>query len=482
MQHAPYSLGFSTPDAEIVIPDLPVQGRVPSWLRGALLRTTPARFEVGGQRYEHWFDGLAMLYKFAFRDGRVAYANRFLRSRSYTEAMARGKISRGEFATAPCRTLFERVARFFFSKYTDNANISVNQFGDDVVALTETPLPLRFDPETLETLGAYVFENGLRGQLSTAHPHFDFGRRCHYSYVLDFGRQSRYHLYTIAPDTGRQTRIATVMTRKPAYMHSFGMSERYLILSEFPLVVNPLALRFSGKPFIRNYRWEPERGVRFHVVDKASGRIVKSARAAPFFGFHHVNAFEDDGALLIDIVTYPDAAVIDQLYLDRLRSGQPVTATGSLTRFRLDLNGGEDVGHETLFGTSIEFPRIDYRNRAGRPYRYVYAAGSAVPGNFIDSLVRLDLETKQTAIWRESGCYPGEPVFVTDPDAPAEEAGVILSVVLDANRGTSFLLILEASSYQELARAEVPHHIPFGFHGNYLIGTPGPRSLETLHR
>jgi len=27
---------------------------------------------------------------------------------------------------------------------------------------------------------------------------------------------------------------------------------------------------------------------------------------------------------------------------------------------------------------------------------------------------------------------------------------------------------MNASSFEELARADAPHHIPFGFHGNYL--------------
>ena len=64
-------------------------------------------------------------------------------------------------------------------------------------------------------------------------------------------------------------------------MHSFGMTERYLVLAEFPRVVNPLRLLFSGQPFIRNYQWEPDRGVRFHVVEKEVGRVVRMARSAP---------------------------------------------------------------------------------------------------------------------------------------------------------------------------------------------------------
>jgi beta,beta-carotene 9',10'-dioxygenase len=58
-------------------------------------------------------------------------------------------------------------------------------------------------------------------------------------------------------------------------------------------------------------------------------------------------------------------------------------------------------------------------------------------------------------------------VFVAAPDAEGEDEGVLLSIVLDGERGTSFLLVLDARSLDELARAEVPHHIPFGFHGQF---------------
>ena len=44
---------------------------------------------------------------------------------------------------------------------------------------------------------------------------------------------------------------------------------------------------------------------------------------------------------------------------------------------------------------------------------------------------------------------------------------MLLSVVLDSERGGSFLLVLDAATLDELARAEAPHHIPFGFHGQF---------------
>ncbi|HEX5514556.1 MAG TPA: carotenoid oxygenase family protein, partial [Gammaproteobacteria bacterium] len=350
----------------------------------------------------------------------------------------------------------------------DNGNVNVSRIGDSMVALTETPAPVRFDPATLETLGVYRYRDNMVGQITTAHPQFDAQRRCQYNYLLEFGRISKYHLYGLDADDQQRRRIATIPVQQPAYMHSFGMSSRYLILTEFPLVVNPLKLLLRHQPFIRNYRWQPELGTVFHIVDKETGEVVKTAHSEPFFAFHHVNAFECGDEVVVDIVAYPDASVVDQLYLDRLQSGLPVTATGQLRRFRIGLGASGGVTVETLAAVPLELPRFNYHSRAMRPYRYVYGAGSRGEGSFIDCLVKLDIEDGTAAAWHENGCYPGEPVFVAAPAAAAEDQGLVLSVVLDAAAGNSFLLLLDASSFTEIARVQLPHHIPFGFHGNFF--------------
>src|SRR5262249_16956008 len=168
------------------------------------------KFEVGNRAYNHWFDGLAMLHKFAFSAGRVSYANRYLRGQAYLEATTKGKISRSEFATDPCRTLFQRVAAFFSSKVTDNCNVNMPRLADQVVALTETRLPIRFDPDTLDTLGGFEYDARIKGPVSIAHPHLDRARGRLYSYMLEFGWTSRYHLFSIHQATGRQTILGTL--------------------------------------------------------------------------------------------------------------------------------------------------------------------------------------------------------------------------------------------------------------------------------
>src|SRR5690606_8174379 len=117
-------------------------------------------------------------------------------------AMRTGKISRGEFATDPCHTLFQRVKSWFAPTLTDNGCVNVVRWNDAVVALTETRLPVAFDPKTLATLGVREYDRAIPGPVSTAHPHYDRGRKRYYSHTIDFGRESRYRLFTIDETTG----------------------------------------------------------------------------------------------------------------------------------------------------------------------------------------------------------------------------------------------------------------------------------------
>ena len=150
-------------------------------------------------------------------------------------------------------------------------------------------------------------------------------------------------------------------------MHSIGMSDHYLVLAEFPLVVNPLSFLLRNEPFIRNYRWQPERGIRFHVFDKDDGRRVAVAEAEAAFAFHHVNTFEANGELIVDVVIYPDASIIDQLYLARLRAAEPIDGASTLTRYIIPLQLSDARARaELLSDARIELPRINYARYAGQ--------------------------------------------------------------------------------------------------------------------
>jgi beta,beta-carotene 9',10'-dioxygenase len=469
-----HRFGFQTLDDEVSDVALTVEGAFPQWLAGTLLRTGPARFEVGPSRYRHWFDGLAMLHRFAFGDGTVSYSNRYLDSPAYQAAKSNGRIAYAEFATDPCRSLFRRVVTTFRPRPNgSNANVNVLRFGEDFVALTESPLPVVFDPETLRMLGVAA---PAPGQLTVAHPHRVPRTGDLVSYATHFGASSEYRVYVREKDDKARV-LASLKARRPSYMHSFAITERHAVLVEFPFVVVPAAIPLSGRPFIENFRWKPARGTRFRVVDLETGRLRGEYRGEPFFAFHHVNAFERDNTLVVDVCAYDDPEIVKALYLDRLRRPDASVPRATLRRYTVPLDGGT-VQSEQLSDVSIELPRIDYARHNGRPYRYVYGVGGAAEGDFPNRIVKVDVERRASAVWAQAGTYPGEPVFVRQPgaeredsgreDSGQEDSGVLLSVVLDPAAGASFLLVLDAANLTEVARAWVPHGIPFGFHGSYF--------------
>jgi beta,beta-carotene 9',10'-dioxygenase len=303
--------------------------------------------------------------------------------------------------------------------------------------------------------------------MATAHPLVEPETGRTVTYLTEFGRQSNYHVAGIPPGSRSREVVATLDVDRPRYMHSFGMTERYAILAEWPLVVDPLDLLLRGEPFIENFEWEPELGTRFRILRKSDGAEVATCTADAAFAFHHVNAFERDDEIVCDVVTYPDASIIDDLFLDRLRSDEPTPGTGRLRRYRLPLNGGS-ASSSVQSDERLELPRLHEAVARAQPYQFVYGVGTSDEGDFTNQLVKINAETGAAKTWREPNTYPGEPVFVPHPDGSTEDDGAILSVVLDPEAERSFLLVLDADSFTERARAEVPHAIPFGFHGQFF--------------
>ena len=113
-----------------------------------------------------------MLHKFDIANGNVGYANKFLDSPAF-RAAKNGKMQYAEFATDPCRSLFKRIAQIFMgSTRGANANVSIGKIAGRFVAQTESPVPVAFDEETLKTIGIVSYGDTLKGELTTAHPHY----------------------------------------------------------------------------------------------------------------------------------------------------------------------------------------------------------------------------------------------------------------------------------------------------------------------
>lgn len=454
------------------------KGTIPTWLSGTLVRNGPINVTVNGETNEHWFDGLAMLHAFDIHGGKLVYSNKFLRSEAYYRVFEDGTIHYLGFASDPCRILFKRNFAFFLadSPYAvRNANVNVAKIANAYVALTEIPLPVSFDPKTLETLGVLDYRDQLPKTRcwQSAHPHDDTENKNSLNYMVSFGLFSNYIIYHVDESSSERKVIAEIPTKEPSYMHSFAVTDNYVILTEFPFVVKPLDLVTKGKPFITNYFWKPELGTRFIVVDKNNGKLIGKYTTKPFFAFHHANAFEMDGVIHLDIVTYENSDIITKsdFYINRRDVLEQIAPT-KLERFSLSPEKGV-ITSRIILDKVMEFPRINHRHD-GKPYQYLYTVGFGQDALNKEDVIRseklykIDVSNGTAVEWAEAHCSPGEPVFVMDPEGKDEDAGVILCVVLDHKRHTSFLLVLDGKTFKEIARADAPHLIPTGLHGQFF--------------
>ncbi|XP_042355419.1 beta,beta-carotene 9',10'-oxygenase-like isoform X1 [Plectropomus leopardus] len=501
-----------------------VQGTIPSWINGNLLRNGPGKFEFGDTHYNHWFDGMAMLHRFNINQGQVTYMSRFLQSDSYRKNSESDRIVVSEFGTLampdPCKNFFQRfLSRFEMIDSTDNASVSFVKYKGDYYVSTETNFMHRVNPENVETLGQVDWSKFIAVNGATAHPHSDPDGTT-YNMGNSYGSKGAlYNIIRVPPEKtdaketleGAKILCSIVPANKshPSYYHSFAMSENYVVFIEQPIKMDLLKIvtcKLRGKALSEGIYWDPKQETVFHLVDKRTGEVsaIKYHTKA-ISTFHQINAFEEDGFLMVDLCCADDGAAINNYLIQNLRkSGEALdevynTLSRPLPRrFVLPLHVTSDtpidqnlntrpsstatcvkIGkdkvfcqHENLHGDDLfeygglEFPQINYGRCNTRPYRYFYGCGFRhLVG---DSLLKMDLKDKSLKVWYQKGFFPSEPVFVPSPDATDEDDGVILSVILtpSQDKGT-FLLVLDAKTFEELARAYVPVNMAYGFHGTF---------------
>ena len=99
-----------------------------------MLRNGPAKYEIGNESFNHWFDGFAKLHKFVFESEQVRYSSIFVRSKAYVQAQEQKKIVFSEFATNPTRSPLQKLLAIVAPRLTDNANVNVCKMGNHWLA------------------------------------------------------------------------------------------------------------------------------------------------------------------------------------------------------------------------------------------------------------------------------------------------------------------------------------------------------------
>lgn len=267
MDSWPNDAGFDTAYQEHEPITLKVQGDIPHYAAGVLYRTGPIGYKAKTDNGDiwaakHWFDGFSAVHRFqidfpdANRRAHVTYRSRRTVD-EYLEGIRKTGRSEGfTFASKrdPCQSFFKKVMGIFVPS-PDNKNIgvtiSINLPGYGQVENSEKPringhtngvqtihaktdhnIVKKIDPQTLEPQGIAYQESlhpELKGPLSASHTKSDPSTGDIFNFNLELGRPSIYRIFRISASTG-QTDILATFTGQPAYIHSFFLTENYVVL------------------------------------------------------------------------------------------------------------------------------------------------------------------------------------------------------------------------------------------------------------
>jgi carotenoid cleavage dioxygenase len=419
---------------EITAFDLAVEGALPPELDGLFVRNGP---NPRSGSSPHWFAGDGMLHGVRLQDGRARwYRNRYVRTPSFLDP-ERQVIGEGGIdlsAGGP-------------------ANTHVVEHAGRILALVEIAHPCEVDAE-LGTVGVYDFGGRLETAM-TAHP-----RRCPRTGELHFfgyGLAPPCLTYHVADAQGRLVRSEQIPVAGPTMVHDFAITDAHAVFLDLPVVFDADGAQSGGMPF----RWSDEYGARIGVLPRgASGEQTRWYEIEPCYVFHPVNAWGQDGRLVLDVVRYPE--------LWRERSDRFEAA--HLHRFEVDPSAGRVV-ETALDDRAVEFPRLDER-RTGTRHRFGYAVASFSTDTGASShLLKYDFLRGEGVEHRfgETG-VASEGVFVPASDGAGEDEGWVLAFVYDGGGGASALVVLDAQAFGSppVARIPLPQRVPFGFHGSWI--------------
>ncbi|HLH28579.1 MAG TPA: carotenoid oxygenase family protein, partial [Acidimicrobiales bacterium] len=313
-----------------------------------------------------------------------------------------------------------------------------------------------------ETVGPSDFTGTLPGGY-TAHPKRDpeTGELHAVSYFWGWGDKVQY---TVTGTDGRVRRVVDVPVGGPISVHDMSLTPSYAVIYDLPVVLSPKAVA-EGASF--PYRWSEDYESRVGLLPlEGSAEDVVWCEVEPCYVFHPMNAFDEGDAVVVDVVRHP------KMFATHLTG--PDEGPPRLERWRID-PGSRKVATEVVDDRPQEFPRVDER-RVGRPHRFGYSVTLSereAPGiDLGPALVKHDVLSRTSEVRRLGGpgSGAGEAVFVPSGEGAEEDDGYVLSLVYDAERDASDLVVLHAQDFggQPAATVHLPVRVPYGFHGNWL--------------
>ncbi|WAR11686.1 NINAB-like protein [Mya arenaria] len=361
-------VGLSNIQRETIDGPTTIEGTVPTWLEGNFVRHACGSFGHTESRDKnlpnyigHLFDCMEIGQKFRIQNGTVTFTNKWYdtvvndiynyyhRDMNLSSVFLVSTYSK----TNPGQVDAWRANFSSTSKVPEVPHVSWWQVGNQAIAMSETPIGVVVDPNSLQQHGNAQYTDQNMGFPDTpahgftnnpAHEHTEpdgtlwstvisttwLGptklnlKRVVYKVGADRYRhvvgQYDYGTADLTLCHGRSRYPDPAL--RPGYLHSFCMTENYIILPEAAYMFDPCAYtHYDGHvPFFpQAFSFEPRAFSRLLVMRRSDGTFVGEAHLQPFFVTHQLGSYEVNGEARLDMLMYDDASVYDKItYVDAL--------------------------------------------------------------------------------------------------------------------------------------------------------------------
>ena len=472
----PYLHGVCAPTLEEVsVGDLDVHGELPNDLVGGYFRNGPNPAFQPKNRY-HPFDGDGMVHGVYFRDGKVAYRNRYVQTVALRQELATGKS-----ASPGVMGPFDYSISRFGIKDTSNTDLFFYA-GDLMTLWYNAGDPYRLDSQTLTTKGHFDLQRRQQRRMS-AHSKVDWSTG--ELLFFDYGDDPPFMTYGVADPQGKLLHEVAIDLPGPRLPHDIGFTTHYAVLHDLPFFHDLNVLRRHKYRVLSFHQDIP---TRFGIIPRrGESSEVRWFECEPCYILHVTNCWEEGHWVVMDgcrsLNPMPDAQP-GEGELASMLAYMRLEANAYRWRFNLttgevcegdidDLNTEFNKSNPIFHGIKSRFSyhqRIPLLHEGGHTLRFT-------------GLVKYNNDTGQRTQWDYgAGVFGSEAVFAPKPGADrnsVEDDGYVLTLVTDSNDWKSHCLVFDATAVElgPIASVKMPQRVPFGFHATWASGEDLYRNL-----
>lgn len=429
-----------------------VEGRWPAELAGTFYRNGPGRFELGGERYRHWFDGDGMVQAWHIDAGRVRHEARYVRTQKYEEESAAGR-----FLYPALGTEIER--RPVGTNDTINtANTNLVPHAGKLYALWEGGSATEIDPASLDTLGIKSWRDDLAAMPFSAHPKITPD-----GVLWNFGvvaGADKLLLWRVEPD-GSLGKFGMLDVPNLLMVHDFVVTARHMVF-----LVPPFELqRPPHTSFLDGHIWHGDRPLRAVVVDRADFSLRRVLEMPAGLALHLGNGWDDGDTIRLDACMSSNDSVLRSLG-SAMRGVTGHEAPTDSVLITLDLARGTARSETLLRGT--EFPRVAAAD-IGQRHRQLFVTTSHSTAEFgMTGVASVDIDGGRVDRFEYGQGWIVEE-HIPLPKASGKGQW-LLGTAYDVRRQQTVLNVFDGAglAHGPVARARLPYATPLCFHGNFL--------------